>query len=230
MTNYNKATLATFFQDGDIPQGSDFANLIDSQVNLVETVIQTMAGPLSTTELDTALVSAFSINCTGSFVASIITGAPTITGGATLTGGPTITGGVTIGGGGTVTGTLITQGLSPTSIDCGGKMSAKSMSNAIAIVSATGSTQATAALISSTIGVNRLQGVTDGQATGFLLSPPQSNLGLYQTLIYEGAVSANLWPNSGCNINALGGNAAFALTANTTYIVIHKAVSSYAVK
>lgn len=100
----------------------------------------------------------------------------------------------------------------------------------IAIVSAAGTTQATAALISSNVGITRLQGTTDGQATGYLLPSPTGNLGTEQILIYEGAVSANLWPNSGCKINALGANAAFALVANTTYYTIYSQASAYAVK
>jgi hypothetical protein len=34
MTTYNKATLKTFFAQGDIPSGTDYANFIDSYVNV----------------------------------------------------------------------------------------------------------------------------------------------------------------------------------------------------
>lgn len=61
MTTYNKSTLATFFQTNDVPTGQDYANLIDSQVNLVETSIQSMAGPLACTELITPRVSATNV-------------------------------------------------------------------------------------------------------------------------------------------------------------------------
>lgn len=64
MTTYNKTNLKTFFEQGDVPTGTNYADLIDSQVNLVETAIQTMAGPLSLTELDTPLVSATNVNIT----------------------------------------------------------------------------------------------------------------------------------------------------------------------
>ena len=57
MTNYNKTTLKTFFENGDVPSGQNYADLIDSQVNLVETAQQTMAGPLYTTEIIASRVS-----------------------------------------------------------------------------------------------------------------------------------------------------------------------------
>lgn len=100
----------------------------------------------------------------------------------------------------------------------------------VAIISAAGTTQGAATLININTGINRLQGVTDGSATGFLLPAAASNVGTEQTLVYEGAVSANLWPNSGCKINALANNAAFALAANTQYYVVYYAASAYSVK
>lgn len=68
MTQFNKATLKTFFETNDVPGGSDYANLIDSYINQVETVVQSMNGPLQTTELDTARVSAGNGNFTGTLV------------------------------------------------------------------------------------------------------------------------------------------------------------------
>lgn len=65
MTILSKTTLKTFFETNDVPGGSDYANLIDSQVNLAETGVQSMSGPLQTTELDTARVSAGNGNFTG---------------------------------------------------------------------------------------------------------------------------------------------------------------------
>lgn len=64
MTTYNKSTLATFFQTNDVPTGSDYANLIDSQVNIAETASQSMAGPLTTTELIAPRVSATNLSAT----------------------------------------------------------------------------------------------------------------------------------------------------------------------
>lgn len=243
MTNYNKSTLATFFQTGDIPQGSDFTNLINSQVNLVETVTQVMAGGLSTTELNAPLVSASNANFIGTVNIATLSAGTLLSTGAILTQpvlstptittpnitNPTITGGATIFGGVTMQ-TLGATSVSATRIAVAGRVSAFALARAVAIISAAGTTQATGAIIGATTGILRLQGITDGQATGFLLSSPAPNIGLKQDLICEAAVSCNLWPSVGCNINALGSNAAFAMAANTPYTVIHKAVSSYAVK
>lgn len=66
MTTYSKATLKTFFEQNDIPTGTDYANFIDSYVNIVETGLQSMAGALFTPELNATLVSANNFNMTGS--------------------------------------------------------------------------------------------------------------------------------------------------------------------
>lgn len=77
MTTYNKTTLKTFFETGDVPSGQNFADFIDSDVNLVETGTQSMAGALSTPELMTARVSATNGNFTGTMAIAGITSATT---------------------------------------------------------------------------------------------------------------------------------------------------------
>lgn len=47
MAQQDKATLKQAFETGDGPDGSDFANLIDSQLNLQETTAQTINGPVN---------------------------------------------------------------------------------------------------------------------------------------------------------------------------------------
>jgi hypothetical protein len=47
MTIINKASLTSVFETGDVPQGSDFANLIDSNFNLAEVGSQSSAGSLN---------------------------------------------------------------------------------------------------------------------------------------------------------------------------------------
>lgn len=96
----------------------------------------------------------------------------------------------------------------------------------VIIVSAFGTTQATATTLTAT--TNRVQGVADGSTTGVLLQANRA--GYVQYVINETAASANLWPCVGGTINALAGNAAFGLAANTPYTVIHKTASAYAVK
>lgn len=232
MTTYNKTQLKTFFEQNDIPSGSDYANLIDSQLNLQETAAQAMAGALSTTkivspvvsaadvsvsdELDAAFVSARNITCSNDLtvraidassmnIASITVSAMSVTGNLIVNEGATIE-----------------NGLNSTEFtNFGGAVFCSPT-----IVSAAGTAQATAAPIVE-IYMVRLQGAADGTATGYRL--PQNVDGIYY-LYNENAVSANLWPDFGCKINGLGTNAAFGLTANTLYTVIQYAVSAYAVK
>lgn len=199
MTILNKATLATFFQTNDIPLGSDYQNLIDSQVNLAETSAQQMAGPLVPTELITARVSATNMN-----VVSLLSA-----------------------------GTIQSNSISiMTDISAGGSIYASAchltgeLYRSVIIVSAFGTAQTTATQLTATI--NRCQGVVDGTATGFVLQANKT--GYVQYAINETAASANLWPPSGGTINGLGANAAFGLTANTLYTIVHKAASAYAVK
>lgn len=47
MAEQDKATLKQSFQTGDSPTGTEFANLIDSQLNLAESVTQTINGPVN---------------------------------------------------------------------------------------------------------------------------------------------------------------------------------------
>ncbi len=65
MTTYNKASLKTFFATGDVPTGTDYANFIDSYVNIVDTTVQVIASELQAPQLTTALVSATNGNFTG---------------------------------------------------------------------------------------------------------------------------------------------------------------------
>lgn len=97
------------------------------------------------------------------------------------------------------------------------------------ILSAAGTTQATGAVITATVGVYRLQGVTDGQTTGFLLPQPTANIGIRQLIINEG-ISANLWPNAGCAINGAAADAVFPLVTKTAYFVNYVTTSAYWVK
>ena len=95
----------------------------------------------------------------------------------------------------------------------------------VAIISAAGSAQATAAVLTAVI--NRGKGVTDGEATGFAI--PANRTGGVQYIINDVA-SANLWPPTGGTINGLAANAAFAMAANIPYVIIPITASAYAVK
>lgn len=226
MTTYNKTTLKTFFETGDVPQGSDYANFIDSYVNIVETAEQAMAGPLYTTELVSPRVSAAALNVTGVLSANNLALNNISASAASFSGTVSAaTVNATTVNGTTIKGTTVSA-----STVVAATVSAAKIKQAITIISAAGSTQATGGAVSSTIGICRLQGTADGQTTGYLLPTPTGNLGFEQVLIHEGTVSGNLWPNVGCKINALSTNGAFALAASTTYLVVYSNVSGYAVK
>lgn len=239
MTTYNKQTLGTFFENGDVPQGSDFQNLIDSQVNIVETSTQAMGGPLSTTELVTPRVSATNINCTGTvsannFSLSLLT-ATNITATAIAAASAVFTDAVTVNS------ILVSGKVSAAGVNVTGDVSAATggvyasamhvgtggVINTPVIVSAAGTSLGAAAALPSN-GIIRLKGITDGSATGFRLL---ANLpGLQQTLWVEENTSCNLWPPTGGQINALASSAAFGMAGNTQYIVTHIKASGYSVK
>lgn len=206
MTQYNKATLKTFFETGDVPNGSDYANFIDSCLNLVETGEQDMAGPLGTSELIASRVSAGNINVTGTFSTNTFSVA-----GIVSAAGLSVTGDLRAANGSVV--------VSAATIVNG-------VFQSVGIVSAAGTAQASAAPI--TFIMNNCQGATDGQATGFVI--PANRTGLTQYVIYKGAVSANLWPPIGGTINTLSQNSPFPLAAGTSYTIMHIAVSAYGVK
>lgn len=202
MTTYNKSTLKTFFEQGDIPSGTDYANLIDSQVNIVETGVQVMGGALNPTELITPRVSAGDVNITGTL---------TFTGNLTLNS-------VTASAG------VITT-VSADSVYGSAARFTGGYYGSVIVVSAAGTTQATAAPLTAFI--NRGKGVADGQTTGYAL--PANRTGWVQYLFNEGA-SANLWPPTGGTINGLAANAAFSLAASAGVTIVHLTASAMMVK
>lgn len=209
MTTYNQTSLKTFFETGDVPTGSDFANLIDSCVNVADNTVQSIAGAFNPTELITPRVSATNGVFTGNLQVQGTLSASTlvydaISVSAVTTGILRVTGDVSAN-----TGTIYA--------------SANRWSSGI--VSAAGSAQATGALLIYT--VNFGAGVVDGQTTGFRL--PGNQLGRVQ-YITNGGASANLWPVTGGQINALASNAAFPMVANTLYTIVHTQASGAAVK
>lgn len=208
MTQYSKATLTTFFQQNDVPQGTDYANLISSYVNQVDTAEQAMAGALNTTELIASRVSAGILN---------VTGAVTFGGSFSPAGGLSTTTG-------TFTGNVSASDAYVSTINASASRVTIAL-NPVAIISAAGSAQGTASPCSAAI--CRLAGVVDGQTTGFAL---MANRAGWEQKLYGANASANLWPPTGGTINALGANLPFALAVNTLYDVVHLTASAYAVK
>ncbi len=233
MTTYSKSTLKTFFETNDVPSGSDYANLIDSQVNIVETALQSMAGPLQATELNAARVSAGNgaftgtLTITGQVSAKANLKAKSITASAiNLTSNLSINN-VSANSGFfnsdvSVSGNVIANTVSANNF----YMQAGSISTPITIA-ASGTTLGTANLL-TTARITLLTAATDSTATGIgLLS---NKTGLQQYVYNDTAVSANLWPCTGGQINNLASGAAFGLTSKTLYTIIHTKASGYAVK
>ena len=69
MANQTKSVLKGYFETGDTPSQAQYADLIDSKLNLAETGVQIAAGTISSSILD-ASVSLKSINITGSNISS----------------------------------------------------------------------------------------------------------------------------------------------------------------
>jgi len=218
MTTYNKTTLKTFFETGDVPTGTDYANLIDSQINIVETTTQSMAGAINPTELITPRVSATDINITNSLAV-----------GGTFSAATLVLDKVTASAvvANTVSATLghFDTSVSADVVFCSAVKATSGVYYGVGVVSAAGTTQGTAAVLTNI--VNRGKGVADGVTTGFAL--PANRTGLVQYLFNEG-VSANLWPPTGGTINGLAVNTAFPLVASSTVTIIHLTASAMAVK
>lgn len=200
MTTYNRATLKTFFETGDVPTGTNYADLIDSCLNIVDTGTQSIAGTLNPTELVTARVSA---------------------------GNGKFTSGVEIQGNLSAARLFVSTSVHTSALDMrGGRITnVSAVYHVTGIISALGTTQATAAPL--TFEINRGAGVADGVTTGFLLLANQTGRVQY---LFNSTASANLYPCTGGQINALSSNAAFGLTANTLYTIVHTLASGYAVK
>lgn len=253
MTTYDKATLATYFQTGDVPTGSDYANLIESQVNLAETSSQEMIGSLVTTELITPRVSATNVVITGTLSANafsinsltatsinattvsasnihadnygtVSANALNVTGSARFLGPVNVSGSFQVSGNTTLQTTTVTKTLTmsgPLSFDTNSSFNPAEGS---ASVSASGTTQATAALLPFNP-VILCTGIVNGSTTGFRLA---SNSTGYAQWISNPATSANLWPPVGGSINNLGANNVYPLAAGSLTTVIYVGASSYA--
>lgn len=212
MTTYNKSTLQTFFEQGDVPSGTDYANLIDSQVNIVETSVQAMGGALSVPELITPRVSATTVNITGNVSANAIYSVTTINAAGNINAGSNVVVSADV----SALGTVYASAMRPSA----------GVFFGVGIVSAAGTTQGTATILTNVI--NRGQGVADGATTGFAI--PANKTGLVQYLLVETNTSANLWPPTGGTINGKAANTVFALAGQTSYTIFHVGASAYGVK
>lgn len=118
MTAQNRATLKAVFETGDVPTGTDYENLIDSFISLVDTSAQsvdsaiTFAGSAAFTGTVTAAtakvlggvsvsgaLSANTINVSGAMTAGSINvlGAFAVSGAVSVAGGANVSGAMTAG-------------------------------------------------------------------------------------------------------------------------------------
>lgn len=78
MTETTRSTLKAAFENGDVPQGSDYANLIDSAVNPVDSSAQTItskltiSGGMETTNVTAQRVFASAATYTGTVSAATL--------------------------------------------------------------------------------------------------------------------------------------------------------------
>ena len=84
MTAQNRSTLKAVFETGDVPDGTNYADLIDSFLNIVDTTAQSLASDLTvptlvaTTEVSSAQVNATEVSASvGSFATMTISGVVT---------------------------------------------------------------------------------------------------------------------------------------------------------
>jgi hypothetical protein len=221
MTNQSKAVLEALFETGDVPTGANYTDLIDSSVNLAETSAQTMIGPLVSTEFIGPRVSATNVNVTGTLSAAVFA-VNTVTASSMAISGSLAVGTTVSAASLNVTGDV---SAATGTVYASAVRSTNGVLEGVGIVSAAGTTQGAATVLSNVI--NRGKGVTDGSTTGFAI--PANRIGLTQVIVNDNA-SANLWPPTGGVINALAANAAFAMAANIPYIIYHITASAYAVK
>lgn len=255
MTTYDKQTLKTYFQTGDVPTGADYGNLIDSQVNVAETSAQSMLGKLIVPEVIASRVSCGNIAVTGTFsaatfnVGSLVTN--TVSAGSVYANtfgvintqyvsarDATIVSGLDVGGMIRASGVIRTSA----GITSYGSVTFQPVptfnnafyiysglafhpgGTAVATTSAAGTNQGAAATVSASNCVTQCAGVANGVTTGFILQA--NNTGCIQYL-FNPSTSANLYPPSGGQINALGANNPYPLTAGSLTTVIHMSATIY---
>jgi hypothetical protein len=198
MSVLDRVTLKSVFENGDQPQGSDYANLIDSMVNLAETTTQTMNGPLvlagglSAASISTGNITATGIVSAATFwgaVANVTTiSAQTVTfstlsvpsSGASVTGNITFTAGDVL----------------------------RTVDASVACIS---TAQASARLLTASLNVIK----SSTTAANDSVRLPGLYPGCMTMVVNDTTQSAKVFPPTGGQINALGANAALDLGPNT---------------
>lgn len=106
MTAQNRTTLKAAFETGDVPTGSDYADLIDSSLNLVETSAQSIASPVTFSNTLTITgnlaVDSLTVSAAATVGSMVVQGTMTVSGAVTagsanIAGGAIVVGAVTAG-------------------------------------------------------------------------------------------------------------------------------------
>lgn len=233
MTTFNKATLKTFFQTNDVPDGNDYANFIDSYVNIVDTGAQSIASQLTAPEFSSSRISAGNGNFTGTLtIAGQVSADSNFKAKSISVSALQITNNVSANKGYFNSDVSVSGNVATSTLTISGQTSANDVNingefvRPVVNYIAAGTAQAAATVVSA--GNSFLTGASDGQATGYRLM--SNKTGLVQFVYNQNTVSANLYPCVGGQINVLASNAAFGMAASTLYTVLHVRSSGYAVK
>lgn len=102
MVAQDRSTLQSVFETGDVPDGTDYANLIDSFINLVETSAQSIASPVtfagSAAFTSTTTAASISVLGTASVSGAVTAGSLSVLGAATVSATATFNGPVVAAG------------------------------------------------------------------------------------------------------------------------------------
>jgi len=214
MSILDRVTLKSVFENGDQPQGSDYANMIDSALNLAETTTQTMNGPL----ILAGGISAASVN-TGNLTATGIVSAASVWAAVvdvTTVSAQTVTFSIwgVPGSGASVNGNVtFTAGYLGQTVD-----------TSVACIS---TVQASARLLTASFNVLK----TSVTAANDSVRLPGMFPGATIMVVNDTTQSAKVFPPTGGQINALGANAALDLGPNSGAIrqaIIHCITSTQA--
>lgn len=223
MTAQVRAYLKSIYENGDVPQGSDYVDVFDSFVSISDTTVQSLNSPLTTSNLGATTVSAASIEVGDVSAQSVVTSALTVND-IRLTGAfsaATVNANVvnansvsakaanvsalTVLNNASVSGRVQTYDLFQQSIDTS--------------VAATGSSQSSAKQLGSFVS-NIIRASTTAQEDGVRLGGGYP--GLVQYIVNRTSQSAKVYPPTGGTINSAAANAAVDIFPVSFNIVLHE--------
>jgi hypothetical protein len=213
MAIQTKTTIKTDFETGDTMTQSGFTNLVDSFTGLGETTLQSMQGPLYTTELVSPVCSATNVNST-TINTSTLNATSVSAASANITS--------VIASSANIVNSDLTLARIATAT-CTNINIANRLTFTTLQASAAGTTQGSAA--SLTASVNFLSGITDGVNTAFVIQGGFP--GRVQYAINKTAVSANIFPPTGGTIDNGSANAAKGIAANSKMAIFCESSAAF---